>query len=141
MDMSMTDEEIKKYLSQPIIARIATVGDDNKPYIAPVWFIYEEGTLLISTGRSSVKIRNIKANPHVAVAIDTTEGGFKSKGVIFRGKAELDETNTVETARKIYKKYLGSLDHPIAKQLLSMPRATIRLKPERTTSWDYAKKR
>ncbi|GBE17506.1 pyridoxamine 5'-phosphate oxidase [archaeon BMS3Abin16] len=139
MEMSMTKEEVTEFLSQPILARIATVGMKGKPYIAPVWFIYEEGTLVISTGKDSVKVRNIKNNPAVAVDIDTTEGGFQSKGVIFRGKAEIDETNTTETAKRIYMKYLGSLDHPMAQQLLSMPRATIRLKPERTTSWDYAK--
>ncbi|RMF90311.1 MAG: hypothetical protein D6733_04220 [Methanobacteriota archaeon] len=139
MDMSMTEEELEEYLSQPIIARIATVGKSGRPSIAPVWFIYEEGTLVISTGRDSAKIRNIKANRTVAVAIDTTEGGFQSKGVIMRGPAEVEEEGSTEVAKRIYLKYLGSLEHPMAQQLLSMPRATIRLRPERIISWDYKK--
>jgi len=141
MDVSMTEEELEEYLSKPILARIATVGKSGKPYIAPVWFIYEDGELLMSTGRGSVKIRNLKANPAAAVSIDTTEGGFQSKGVIMRGRAEVEEDPEANVAKRIYLKYLGSLEHPMAQQLLSMPRATIRLRPERTISWDYAKMR
>ncbi len=141
MDMSMTEEEIKEFLSQSILARIATVGRDGKPYLAPVWFMYEEGDLVISTGRDSVKIRNIRANPNVAVSIDTTEGGFKSKGVILRGRAELVEGGDTDTAKKVYMKYLGNIEHPMAQQLLSIPRVTIRLRPEKIISWDQSKMR
>ncbi|MDW7774679.1 MAG: hypothetical protein SCH71_17495 [Desulfobulbaceae bacterium] len=48
---------------------------------------------------STTKIRNIKSNPAVAIAIDTTVGESVSggaKGVIFQGKAELVEKDTLE---------------------------------------------
>jgi len=141
MDISMTQKELEEFLSKPILARIATVGKNSAPHVAPVWFVYENGTLIISTGRDAAKIKNIKRNPAVAVCIDTTEGGFQSRGVILRGKAELVEKDALEITKKIYKKYLGNLDNPMAKQLLQMPRAVIKLKPQKIFSWDYAKMR
>lgn len=141
MDISMTQKELGEFLSKPILARIATVGKNSAPHIAPMWFVYENGTLIISTGRDAAKIKNIKNNPAVAVSIDTTEGGFQSGGVILRGKAELVEKDTLEITKKIYKKYLGSLDNPMAKQLLQLPRTVIKLKPQKIFSWDYAKMR
>lgn len=141
MDISMTQKELEEFLFKPILARIATVGKNSAPHIAPMWFVYENGTLIISTGRDAAKIKNIKNNPAVVVSIDTTEGGFQSRGVILRGKAELVEKDTLEITKKIYKKYLGSLDNPMANQLLQIPRTVIKLKPQKIFSWDYAKMR
>lgn len=136
----MTQKELEEFLSKPILARIATVGKNCTPYIAPVWFIYEDGAIIISTRKDSTKTRNIKNNPAVAIAIDTTDGESLNRGAIFRGKAELVEKDTLEIVKKSCKKYLGSLDHPIAKQLLQVKEAiVIKLKPQKTISWDSSK--
>lgn len=135
----MTQKELEEFLSSPVLARIATVGKDCTPHITPVWFLYEDGTIIISTRKGSTKIRNIKNNPAVAISIDTT-GESMNKGVIFRGKAELAEKDTLEIVKKSCKKYLGSLDHPVAKQLLQVKEAVvIKLKPQKTISWDTSK--
>lgn len=139
MNISMTQEELEDFFSKPLLARIATCR--NFPHIAPVWFIYENGEVIISTGRDSTKIKNIRNNPRVALVVDTSEGGLQSRGVIFRGKAELIDKDTLETTKKIYRKYLGSLEHSMVKQLLQMPRIIIKFKPQKTISWDYSKMR
>ena len=56
----MTQEELEEFLSKPILARIATVGKDCAPHIAPVWFIYDDGAIMIGTRKDTTKIRNIK---------------------------------------------------------------------------------
>jgi len=86
----MSEKDMEGFLSQPLIARLATVGD-GEPYVAPMWFLYEDGVIVMSTGRDSKKVENIRQNPKVAVAIDTTQGGFAFQGVIVRGRAELQE--------------------------------------------------
>ncbi len=140
----MTQEELEEFLSKPILARIATVGKNCTPHIAPVWFIYDNGAIMIGTLKKTKKIRNIKNNPAVAVAIDTIVGESVSggaKGAIFQGKAELVEKDTLETIQKLCIKYLGSLDHPIAEQLLHDrgPSVVIKLKPQKIISWDSSK--
>ncbi len=140
----MTHEELEEFLSKPILARIATVGKNCTPHIAPVWFIYDDGAVIIGTRKNTMKIRNIKNNPAVAIAIDTIVGESVSdgaKGAIFKGKAELVEEDTLEIIQKLCKKYLGSLDHPAAKQLLHdpSPSVVIKLKPQKIISWDSSK--
>ena len=105
MDISMSKEELEQYLSQPLIARIATVGKNQSPNIHPIWFIFEDGVIIMSTGRDSAKIKSIKKNPNIAVAVDSTEGGFQSRGVVFRGHAELLEEDALELTKKIFTKY------------------------------------
>jgi PPOX class probable F420-dependent enzyme len=138
MDLSMTRGEIEEYLSQPIIARLGTMGKDGYPNVHPLWFIYEDGELIISTMKGSAKIRNIEGNPKAAVAIDTADES-QTKGVLFRGKAELVEDESKEITRKILLKYLGTPDHPMYQRIIQMPRTVIKIRPKKTHSWDFAK--
>lgn len=131
----MSEGELNEFLSQPLIARIATIGKNDLPNVHPVWFLYEEGTIMISTGKDSAKVRNIQRNPNIAVVIDTAEEDA-NKGVVSRGKAELVESD--ELSKKILLKYL-SPDDPKFHQLAQIPRVVIKLKPEKTFSWDSSK--
>lgn len=143
MDLRMTDKEREDYLSRPLLARIATVTPGGRPHIAPMWFLYEDHVLYITTPITTRKVKNIQSNPDVAVSIDSSDEAEGTKGIILRGKAELDRSHWRELSEKTFIKYLGSLDHPMAKELLSMPveRTVIVLKPEKITTWDYSKMR
>ncbi len=136
--MELNRKEIVEILCQPELARIATVSKDCKPHVTPVWFLYENGIVYMTTGKNSVKVRNLRNNPHVAITIDITERGLNNRGVILTGKAEIETDD--EIAKKIFLKYLGSLDHPSAKKLLEMTRVVIKLKPEKIISWDFREK-
>jgi hypothetical protein len=59
--------------------------------------------------------------------------------VVFRGSAELVNEGVMETAKKIVLKYLGNTDDPMYQRLIDIPRTIIKLRPEKTVSWDYAK--
>jgi hypothetical protein len=49
---------------------IATVRQDGRPHLAPVWFVYIGGRIYFSTEGSSVKARNIAWNEQVALALE-----------------------------------------------------------------------
>lgn len=135
MDDSMSKEELGQYLSQPIIARLATIGKDGYPNVHPLWFLYQNEEIIISTGKDTTKTKNIKANPNVGIIIDTVEEtGLKA--VIFRGKADLIDDETKETTKKVLLKYLGTEDDPMFQMLINMPRTIIKIKPEKIVSWD-----
>lgn len=51
-------------------AVIATVTPEGRPHCVPVWFVLDRGEVVFSTGRTSVKAANLRANPHIAVLID-----------------------------------------------------------------------
>jgi len=48
----------------------ASVRPDGRPHLAPVWFIWHSGKIFIGTDPKSVKIRNIKHNPGVVLALE-----------------------------------------------------------------------
>ena len=56
-------------------AHLATVGADGKPDVVPVHPAWEGDTLWLMVGADSVKVRNLAANPNVALHWQVTEVG------------------------------------------------------------------
>ncbi|MEM4565532.1 MAG: pyridoxamine 5'-phosphate oxidase family protein [Archaeoglobaceae archaeon] len=134
-EIGMSEEEVREFLSKPLIARIATVGKDLMPNVHPVWFLYDGEFVYVSTAKFSAKARNVKRNPKVAIVIDVSEK-TGNKGVIIRGNAEIVENE--ELAKRILLKYLSPQD-PEFQQLLQIPRVVIKIKPQSLYSWDSSK--
>ena len=81
------------------LASFAKVDPWNKPHVVPVFFTYDEGKLYIQSDRSSVKVRNLRKNDNVAVAVYRGE-----EAVIVRGKARI-----VRDEKEFVKKHSNTL--------------------------------
>ena len=138
--VAMTRQEFLDYLSQPLIARIASVKA-GRPYLTPVWYLYDGEYFMVSTGVNTQQAKNIQNNPNVSLVIDSSAGMFAHKCIIVRGKGELTRAGHPEITKKIYLRYLGEagLNNPFAVQLLQEDQYIIRIKPRKTMTWDYAK--
>jgi len=138
--VAMTKRELLDYLSQPLIARIASVKGD-RPYLTPVWYLFDGEYFLVSTGVNTQQAENIQSNPNVSLVIDSSAGMFAHKCVIVRGKGEVTRAGHPEITKKIYLRYLGEagLKTPFAEQLLQEDQYIIKIKPRKTITWDYAK--
>ena len=89
--MDLKQQEIDQFLEGDHIARIATVRPDGRPHISPVWYLWSEETLFFETEKSTVKARNLRENPNIAITVDVSEGGLRLKYVILEGKIEFIE--------------------------------------------------
>jgi nitroimidazol reductase NimA-like FMN-containing flavoprotein (pyridoxamine 5'-phosphate oxidase superfamily) len=49
---------------------LATVRPNGAPHLIPIWFVWHDEKIYICTGANSVKIRNLKANLHVALSLE-----------------------------------------------------------------------
>lgn len=136
---SMTDEELVSFFEQAIFARLGTINEDGTVHIAPVFFKYEDGQILIATQDPSQKIRNIKRNNHVTVLIDTTEVPFK--GALVYGTAELDYEDIIPKRVAIFERRLSREEgEEYARRLSDKWKCVIvRITPVRIASFDYAK--
>jgi PPOX class probable F420-dependent enzyme len=64
----------QKRLEKEIVIWLGTVGADGTPHAVPVWFWWDGATFLIYSVPGQ-KIRDIEANPHVALHLNTTPDG------------------------------------------------------------------
>lgn len=60
---------------------ICTTRPDGRPHAMPVWGVWVEDALLFGTGRDSRKARNLAANPHVAVHLESGDDTVIVEGV------------------------------------------------------------
>src|SRR5262245_20227724 len=61
--------EAKALIDRPNFAHLATLMPDGSPLSTPVWVGREGDRLLVCTGESSLKGRNSKRDPRVAISI------------------------------------------------------------------------
>src|ERR1700739_1579306 len=84
----LTANEMAAFLAEPgHLARIATIRPDGAPSVVPVWFIFENGRVLITPRKHSAFLQNIRRDKRVAATIDEDTGRYRK--VIFEGAAEI----------------------------------------------------
>jgi PPOX class probable F420-dependent enzyme len=66
---------------------LTTVGGDGTPQPSPVWFLWEEDTVLIFSKPKAPKIANIRREPRVALHFNSDADGGDI--VILTGQAEV----------------------------------------------------
>ena len=62
-------DEIKTLIDGPNFAHLATLMPDGSPQSVPVWVGRERENLLICTGENSLKAKNTRRDPRVALSI------------------------------------------------------------------------
>lgn len=89
--IDMTSEfgqRVERRLREEQIIWLVTVGASGTPQPSPVWFYWDGSTVLIFSQPNAPKIRNIAANPRVALHFNTdAEGGDVA---VLTGEARVD---------------------------------------------------
>ncbi len=95
---AFTGEELRYLLGERRLARLATVGNDGTPHVAPVGWTYnaEFGTIDIGGHdlANTKKYRDVRRTGRAAVVIDDVLPPWRPRGVEVRGRAEAVEHPT-----------------------------------------------
>ena len=136
---AMTDEELVSFFEQAQFARLGTINEDGTIHIAPIFFKYDDGQILMATQDPSRKIRNIKRNNNVTVLIDTTEVPFK--GALIYGTAVLDYEDVIRKRIAIFERRLSREQAETYAGRLSgkWKCVIVRITPVHIASFDYSK--
>ena len=87
---SQTGERVTARLRNDLVAWLVTVAPDGTPMPTPVWFWWDGETVLVYSQPDKPKLRNIAANPRVALALRTDELG--NLLAVVTGDARVDES-------------------------------------------------
>lgn len=142
---AMNEQEVINFLQSKLNLQLATIDENGDPNIQPVWFDYEKDSekLHIMTSKMSNKVRNIRSKSNVYFSID--DENFPYKGVKGKAIARIigDHQKVVSMAEKINIKYLGTLEHPLAKMLMEFAQngteILLEISPKFFSTWDFAK--
>jgi general stress protein 26 len=146
MPKPVTDDEVVNILESKLNMQLATIDEEGYPMIQPIWFLYDKASNKIYTGtqKTTKKVQNIRKNPDkIYFSID--DDNFPYKGVKGRGVARVLESaqENLPIVERINIKYLGTLEHPLAKMLMDNTRneteVVIEITPKFFSAWDFGK--
>jgi PPOX class probable F420-dependent enzyme len=107
---TMSPDEIRHFLlDTPRTGKVATVREDGRPHVAPVWFTLDGDDIIFTTWETTVKANNIRRDPRVAISIDDEAPPFSF--VLIEGKAEILNPTPDEMLRwttEISGRYMGA---------------------------------
>jgi PPOX class probable F420-dependent enzyme len=109
MPREMTEAEVRDFLLEGTrTAKVATVMADGAPHVMPVWFVLDGDKIVFTTGRGSVKGRDLRRDPRVAIVVDDDTPPFAF--VHIRGRAQISEDldAMLRFATEIGGRYMGA---------------------------------
>jgi PPOX class probable F420-dependent enzyme len=141
--IAMSPEERDAFLAGERTCRVATVGGDGAPHVAPLWFVWDGAALWLNSIVKSQRWTDLTRDPRIAVVIDAGTEFWELRGVEITGRAEVvgdvprgtgpvPELADVEPAYA--RKYRGTDEFtPDGRH------GWLRVPPEKITSWDFRK--
>src|SRR5919107_2892315 len=141
----MTREDVERFLESKLNLQLATIDEQGEPNIQPIWFYYDKNgeKLSITTSKLAKKTQNLRNKPTIYFSID--DENLPYKGVKGKGIASIveDPNKIVPQADRISMKYLGRLDHPVAKMITDGAKkgevVLVEISPKFFSTLDYSK--
>jgi len=85
--MEMTVDERETFLADVHVGILSVARKDKGPLALPIWYVYEDGVILIGTDGDSVKARLLRAAGRATVTAQTEAPPYKY--VMVEGPVEL----------------------------------------------------
>jgi PPOX class probable F420-dependent enzyme len=118
------------FLQESNVAVLATVDRKGRPHAAPIWYLYEDGEFLMSTGRGSQKQRNIEAHAEVTLVIDRRSLPYYY--LTARGRAEIGPALSRQERARIASRYLNEEQtQRYLQRMAGLDSVSIRLRPQK----------
>jgi len=129
----------KKYLKSEYFVWLTTVDSTGMPQPRPVWFIWENDTVLIFSQPKAHKVKHIQNNPNVSLHFNTADEKGEKRLIIFTGIAKIDTNcppaNKLRAYVRKYKSGIISLNStPL--QFSQDYSVAIRITPTNLRGWE-----
>ena len=85
---------IDRMLRREPVVWVSTVRPDGSPHLVPIWFSWDGERLFIASKPNAVKVRNLRANPTVMLALGEPDDDF-DVGML-EGEATIPAATTAE---------------------------------------------
>ena len=113
---SRLGRHIKRRLRKEQIIWLTTVDFNDAPQSRPVWFHWDDETILIFSERGKAKLSHIERNPKVSLNFNTDEDG--GDVAVIGGEARIMDappaSNRVKAYLRKYREGIKSLDMTVA---------------------------
>ena len=108
MAREMTTDQVRDFLGHGTrTAKVATVMQDGRPHVMPVWFVLDGVELVFTTDAGSVKGRNLRRDPRIALVADDDVAPYAFVHIRGRARISEDMDELLRFATEIGGRYMG----------------------------------
>jgi len=133
-DAAATARRVLPMLADERVVWLSTVRPDGTPHLVPAWFLWDGEALLVWSKPNAVKVRNLRANPRLMIAVGDAHADF-NVGLI-EARASLDPS-VLDVPGAFFAKYaadlaVAGLDETAFRAIYQQ---AIRIVPTRFLAW------
>ena len=136
MDTTLAGARLRRFLEQEPVVWLSTVRPNGGPHLVPIWFWWDGETVLVFSKPEAQKVRNLRANAAVMLALGNAEDDF-DVGLV-EGHAELVDRPTRALLPAAHlAKYADQLEAMglTADEYAATYSQVIRIVPDRPLGW------
>lgn len=129
-------QRVLERLQTEPIAWLTTVGESGTPHPRPVWFFWEDATILVYSEPDTAKLRHIAANPRVSVNLNSDAYGGEVVFLTGTARVEPDAVRADAHAAYVAKYRQGIAAIQMTPESFGAAyRVAIRIVPDKVTAW------
>ncbi len=136
MATQMSDDDRRAFLSAGTRTGVlSTVRKDGTPHAAPIWFVLDGDVVVFTTGRDTVKGRNLRRDGVATLTVDEPAPPYSF--VTLTGRADIsdDLDELLIWATRLAARYMGAEQAEAFGRRNAVPEEIlVRLTPERTVA-------
>ncbi len=139
----MDAEQTRRLFRDVPVVHLATLGPNGTPHVVPLWFVWLQDAIYVSSRRWSRAHRNLERDARATLQFDRGRAWTELAGLIVRGTAEIlrtEEPSAKHAMSAWFEKYRGELtgtQFGVYAEQVSEP-VLFRVVPERITGWSHA---
>ena len=104
----LTGEQRAFLLKDTRTGKLATVRQDGRPHVVPVWFVLDGDELVFTTGEGTVKAANMRRDPHVTICVDDEIAPYAYMQIEGTARFSHDLAELLKWATIIGGRYMGA---------------------------------
>jgi hypothetical protein len=141
--IAMTGDEVDAFLAEERTCRVATVGTDGAPHVAPLWFVWDGAHVWLYSLVRSRRWADISREPRISLVVDAGVEFGELRGIEISGTAHAvgevprgrDPDPALDQVERIFAaKYL-----PAGEFVADGRHAWLRVEADKLVSWDFRK--
>ena len=100
-----SQKEIDDFIKEVHVCVLSTTGPGYRSHSMPMWYLYEDGVFIFSTGAGTQKHKNVERNGEATVVVDRREPPYYA--IMAQGDADIGPTLSEEEEFRMAARYLG----------------------------------
>ena len=106
---SLSDDRVREFLSHGTrTGKLAFVASDGRPVVVPIWFLVEDGEIVLNTGAETAKGKAFERDPRACLCVDLEAPPYGFVQVQGTVSISEDPAELLRTATALGARYRGA---------------------------------